>query len=71
MNTNRKTSTFTRNTRMCTMPMPSVCAGALNGANGSDQPPKNSVTINADATNMFAYSPMKNSANLIELYSML
>ena len=32
---------------MCAMPTHSVVAGALNGANGRDQPPKNSVVISA------------------------
>ena len=36
---------------------------------GSVQPPKNSVTIIAELAIMFAYSPRKNSANFIELYS--
>ena len=41
------------------------------GSHGPSQPPKNNVTIIADARIMLAYSPMKNSANLIELYSTL
>src|SRR5713101_9928199 len=36
---------------------------------GSDQPPKKSVTVRADATIMLTYSAMKNMANFIAEYS--
>src|SRR5512135_54765 len=37
--------------------------------NGMSQPPKNSVTISAEAVTMFEYSAMMNIENFIELYS--
>ena len=71
MNTSRNTNTFARKIATCAMPPGNVVAVWSRPNHGSVQPPKNSVTIIADARIMFAYSPMKNSANLIELYSML
>ena len=61
------------NTPMCTSPWPSDdWAGVLKKSpNGSVQPPKNSTTISAEPAIIAAYSPMKNSANRIELYSVL
>ena len=57
---------------MCSKPIADGCAPAGPGPqHGSVQPPKNSVTIIAEAAIMLAYSPMKNSANFIELYSTL
>src|ERR1700712_2509447 len=43
----------------------------VNGANGSggSQPPRNRMAVIADIRIMLAYSPRKNSANDIELYS--
>ena len=71
MNPNRNTNTFARKIATCAMPPGNVVAVWSRPKHGSVQPPKNSVTIIADARIMFAYSPMKNSANLMELYSML
>ncbi len=71
MNNSRNPNTFARKIAMCAMPPGSVVAVWSRPNYGSVQPPKNSVTIIADARIMFAYSPMKNSANLIELYSTL
>ena len=48
-----------------------VVAGSSRPPNGSDQPPRNKVTTMAEAAVMAAYSPMKNMANFIELYSTL
>ena len=52
---------------MCRTPPSRPSAGSPK--NGSDQPPKNNVTIIAELAIMFAYSPRKKSANFIELYS--
>src|SRR5437870_3988579 len=71
MYTNSTASSFATNTPMCSNPTPSVVAGAFNGANGNDQPPRNSVTISDDITNIAAYSPIMNMPNFIELYSVL
>ena len=46
-----------------------VSAGAFKPANGSVQPPRKSTTIIALTAIIAAYSPRKNNANFIELYS--
>src|SRR5688572_28337447 len=56
---------------MCARPRQTVSAASLRPNHGSVQPPRKSVTIMAEAAIMFAYSPMKKSANFIELYSVL
>jgi len=56
---------------MCSSPAPIVAAGWFRPATGRLQPPRNSVVISAAAATMLAYSPMKKSANFIELYSTL
>jgi len=66
-----KTNTFARKMAMLTKPQ--IAEGAIwsKPHHGSVQPPRNSVTIIADDAIMLEYSPMKNSANFIELYSVL
>lgn len=56
---------------MCSKPIPTVVAGWSNPKNGNVHPPRNNVTIMADDAIMLKYSPMKNIANFIELYSVL
>src|SRR5664279_4996932 len=46
--------------------IPSLIAAMPGGA---CQPPRNIVVASADTVNMLTYSPRKNIANLIELYS--
>jgi len=38
---------------------------------GGNHPPKNKITAKVDITTIFAYSPIKNKAKLIEEYSTL
>ena len=60
------------NTAMCNNPWPSDSAGVLKKSpSGNVQPPQNNTTISAEPAIIAAYSPMKNSANRIELYSVL
>ena len=56
---------------MCAIPIAKLVACWSRPPNGSVQPPKNKVTNIAEAAVIAAYSPMKNMANFIELYSTL
>ena len=67
MNRTMKASSFATKIPMWSSPTAMELAGSLRP--GSVQPPKNNVTIIAEAAIMAAYSPMKKSANFIELYS--
>ena len=71
MTMNKMKQTFARKIPMWRSPIQIVAAGWFKPATGNVQPPRNSVVIKAAAAVMLAYSPMKNSANFIELYSTL
>src|SRR5436190_2362766 len=62
-------ATFAKKTAMLIRPKIHPCEPS--GIPGKCQPPKNNVTVMADAVIIAAYSPRKYKANFIELYSML
>src|SRR5271168_3676410 len=67
-----KTKILPKKIAICANPIHiDVGCGLSNPNKGSVQPPQNNVTIMAEAAIILAYSPMKKSANFIELYSVL
>ena len=61
--------TFTRNPITLTSPNKNVPRPKMSSANGTFQPPRNSVVASIETVNMLMYSARKNSANFIALYS--
>src|SRR5919199_2112995 len=67
MNRNRNPSTLTTNQIIGNQPR--LAPSQIEIGHGARQPPRNSVVANAETVIMLMYSARKNSANLIDEYS--